>query len=58
MLGGRAFVFNGKWGNVEVTVKGFIRFAAEKACGRMRSLEAANVMKPCSELNLGARVDL
>ena len=42
----------------DVTDKGFIRFAAEKAGGRKRSLDAANVRKPCSELNLGARVDL
>jgi ribonuclease HI len=32
-----------------VTVKDFIRFAAEKARGRKRCLDAANVMKPCSE---------
>jgi hypothetical protein len=41
-----------------VTDKGFIRFAAEKARRRKRRLGAANVMKPCSELNLGATVDL
>lgn len=41
-----------------VTDKGFIRFAAEKARRRKRSLEAANVMKPCSELNLGGKIDL
>jgi hypothetical protein len=41
-----------------VTVKGFISFAAEKARRRKRSLDAAKVMKPCSELNLGGKIDL
>ena len=36
----------------DATDKGFIRFAAERAGGRKRSLDAANVRKPCSELNL------
>ena len=33
------------------TDKGFIGFAAEKARGRKVHLDAAKVMKPCSELN-------
>jgi hypothetical protein len=45
-------------GNVGVTDKGFIRFAAEKAGGRERNLAAANVMKPGSELDLGGKIDL
>jgi hypothetical protein len=44
--------------NVGVTDKGFISFASEKAGGKEESLGAAKVMKPCSELDLGARVDL
>jgi hypothetical protein len=35
-----------------VTEKGFFSFAAEKAGGRKRSLDAAKLMKPCIELNL------
>ena len=38
--------------------KGFIRFAAGKAGGKKVLLDAAKVRKPCSELNLGAKVDL
>jgi hypothetical protein len=41
-----------------VTDKGFIGFAARNAERRVERLEAAKVMKPCGELNVGARLDL
>jgi hypothetical protein len=41
-----------------VTVKGFIGFAAEKCRRKVERPEAAKVMKPCGELNVGARLDL
>jgi hypothetical protein len=41
-----------------VTDKGFIGFAAEKARGRKVHLDAAKVMKPCSELNPRTSVGL
>jgi hypothetical protein len=41
-----------------VTDKGFISFAAQKCRRRCEKPEAAKVMKPCSELNVGARLDL
>ena len=41
-----------------VTVKGFIGFAARNAEEGTRKPEAAKVMKPCGELNVGARLDL
>jgi len=41
-----------------VTDKGFISFAAEKIGRKKGSVGAAKVMKPCSELNLGGKVDL
>jgi hypothetical protein len=44
--------------NVGVTDKGFISFAAEQSWQEEEVLEAAKVMKPCSELNLCREVDL
>jgi hypothetical protein len=41
-----------------VTDKGFVSFAAQKCRRTLGRLEAAKVMKPCGELNVGARLDL
>jgi hypothetical protein len=41
-----------------LTDKGFISFAAEKSWKEEGMLDAAKVMKPCSELNLGGDADL
>jgi hypothetical protein len=46
------------WVNLLVNDKGFISFAAERAGGKKSNPEAAKVMKPCSELNLGASAGL